>query len=65
MIEKYYKLVDYLTPNEHEASSLTKFRVKSIDDARVAGQKICELGVGTSIITWVKKAFCVQEMLMT
>ncbi len=50
-----YKLVDYLTPNEHEASSLTKIRVKSIDDARVAGRKICELGVGTSIITMGEK----------
>ncbi len=50
-----YKLVDYLTPNEHEASSLTKIRVQSIDDARVAGRKICELGVGTSIITMGEK----------
>ena len=50
-----YKLVDYLTPNEHEASSLTKIQVKSIDDARMAGRKICELGVGTSIITMGEK----------
>ena len=50
-----YKLVDYLTPNEHEASSLTNIRVKSIDDARMAGRKICELGVGTSIITMGEK----------
>ena len=50
-----YKSVDYLTPNEHEASSLTKMQVKSIDDARVAGRKICELGVGTSIITMGEK----------
>ena len=50
-----YKLVDYLTPNEHEASALTKIQVKSIDDARMAGRKICELGVGTSIITMGEK----------
>ena len=49
------KLVDYLTPNEHEASSLTKVSVKSINDARLAGQKICELGVGISIITLGEK----------
>ena len=40
--KEVFKLVDYLTPNEHEASSLTKVSVKSIDDARLAGQKICE-----------------------
>ena len=53
--KEVFKLVDYLTPNEHEASSLTKVSVKSIDDARVAGQKICELGVGTSVITLGEK----------
>ena len=53
--KEVFKLVDYLTPNEHEASSLTKVSVNSIDDARVAGQKICELGVGTSIITLGEK----------
>ncbi len=50
-----YKLVDYLTPNEHEASALTNINVKTIDDARIAGRKICELGVGTSIITMGEK----------
>ncbi len=50
-----YNLVDYLTPNEHEASYLTKIKVKTIDDARVAGKKLCELGVGTSIITMGEK----------
>ena len=46
-----YSLVDYLTPNEHEASALTSINVKTIDDARVAGKKLCSLGVGTSVIT--------------
>ena len=50
-----YKLVDYLTPNEHEASALTKINIKTLDDARIAGRKICELGVGTSIITMGEK----------
>ncbi len=57
-----FKLVDYLTPNEHEASSLTKISVKSIDDARLAGQRICELGVGTSIITMGEKGvLCTRD----
>ena len=53
--QESYKLVDYLTPNEHEASVLTKTSIKTIDDARIAGRKICELGVGTSIITMGEK----------
>jgi ribokinase len=53
--QESYKLVDYLTPNEHEASVLTKTNIKTIDDARIAGRKICELGVGTSIITMGEK----------
>ena len=36
-----YKLVDYLTPNEHEASALTNINIKTVDDARAAGKKIC------------------------
>ena len=50
-----YKLVDYLTPNEHEASSLTGIKIENHNDAKVAGRKICELGVGTSIITLGEK----------
>ena len=58
-----FKLVDYITPNEHEASSLTKISVKSLDDARVAGQKICGLGVGTSIITMGEKGvLCTRDI---
>ena len=50
-----YKLVDYLTPNEHEASSVSGIDVVNLDTAREAGKKICELGVGISIITLGEK----------
>ena len=53
--DESYKLVDYLTPNEHEASALTNINIKTLDDARIAGKKICEFGVGTSIITMGEK----------
>ena len=57
-----YKTVDYLTPNEHEASALTKIDIKTIDDARFAGKKICELGVSTSIITMGEKGvLCTRD----
>ncbi|OUW57458.1 MAG: hypothetical protein CBD57_04845 [Candidatus Pelagibacter sp. TMED197] len=55
IVHENYKLVDYLTPNEHEASALTKINIKTLDDARIAGRKICELGVGISIITMGEK----------
>ncbi len=59
-----YKLVDYLTPNEHEASSLTNINIKTVDDARIAGKKICELGVGISIITMGEKGvLCTRHSL--
>ena len=59
-----YKLVDYLTPNEHEASALTNINIKTVDDARIAGKKICELGVGTSIITMGEKGLlCTRNSL--
>ena len=59
-----YKLVDYLTPNEHEASALTNINIKTVDDARIAGKKICELGVGTSIITMGDKGvLCTRNSL--
>ena len=59
-----YKLVDYLTPNEHEASGLTNINIKTVDDARVAGKKICELGVGISIITMGEKGvLCTRNSL--
>ena len=58
-----YKLIDYLTPNEHEASVLSKINVKTIDDARIAGRKICDLGVGTSIITMGEKGvLCTRDV---
>ena len=59
-----YKLVDYLTPNEHEASALTNINIKTVDDARIAGKKICELGVGTSVITMGEKGvLCTRNSL--
>ena len=56
--------MDYLTPNEHEASALTNINIKTVDDARIAGKKICELGVGTSIITMGEKGvLCTRNRL--
>lgn len=46
-----YPLCDYVTPNETEASLLTGIEVRSIDDARKAGDVFLNKGVGTALIT--------------
>jgi ribokinase len=46
-----YPLSDYVTPNETEASLLTGIEVRSLDDARRAGDVFLKKGVGTALIT--------------
>lgn len=46
-----YPLCDYVTPNESEASMLTGVAVKSVDDARKAGDVFLAKGVGAALIT--------------
>jgi len=50
-----YPLVDYITPNESEASSMVGFPVVSVDDARKAGDALLAKGVGTALITLGEK----------
>ncbi len=44
-------LCDYVTPNETEAQALTGIAVSSEDQADRAARALCDLGVGTPIIT--------------
>ncbi len=46
-----YALVDYLTPNETEAETLTGIKVVDISSAERAGKWLCEQGVGTTLLT--------------
>jgi ribokinase len=46
-----YRLCDYVTPNETEAGDITGIKVVSLDDARAAGAKLLEMGVGAALIT--------------
>ncbi|HMA13148.1 MAG TPA: ribokinase [Kiloniellaceae bacterium] len=46
-----YRLCDYVTPNESEAAALTGLAVSSVDEARRAGDRLLERGVGTVVIT--------------
>ncbi len=44
-------LCDYATPNETEAEELTGIKVKGVEDAKKAAEKLLERGVGTALIT--------------
>jgi ribokinase len=46
-----YRLCDYVTPNESEASMLTGITVKTADDARKAGDVFLRKGAGAALIT--------------
>ena len=46
-----YQLCDYVTPNESEAAALTGLAVTSVDEARRAGDRLLERGVGTAVVT--------------
>ena len=46
-----YPLCDYVTPNENEAALLTGVSVKTVEDARKAGDVFLRKGVGAALIT--------------
>jgi ribokinase len=46
-----YKLCDYVTPNESEASALTGVEVKDVDSARKAADVFLKKGAGAALIT--------------
>jgi ribokinase len=46
-----YPLCDYVTPNENEAMLLTGVPVRSVEDARKAGDVILAKGAGAALIT--------------
>jgi len=49
--ESIYPLCDYIVPNESEASALVGFDLKTLDDARTAGDRLLARGVGCALIT--------------
>ena len=46
-----YPLCDYLVPNETEAAALAGLPLSSLDDARLAGDRLLAKGAGTALIT--------------
>jgi ribokinase len=49
--DSIYPLCDYVTPNENEAGLLTGVTVKSVEDARKAGDAFLAKGAGAALIT--------------
>lgn len=49
--EHIFALCDYITPNETEASELAGVEVRTLEDARRAGDILLGKGVGTALIT--------------
>jgi ribokinase len=50
-----FPLCDYVTPNEHEAATLTGLAVTSLDEARRAGDVFLAKGAGAALITLGEK----------
>lgn len=46
-----YALCDYVTPNEHEATVMTGVEVRTVDDARKAGDVFLRKGAGAALVT--------------
>jgi ribokinase len=49
--DEIFPLCDYVTPNEHEAATLTGVAVAGVDDARRAGDVFLAKGARTALIT--------------
>jgi ribokinase len=51
LLDEIYPLVDFLTPNETEASTLSGIDVRDIDSAQKAADHLLDKGVGAVLIT--------------
>lgn len=52
---EWLKKAAYITPNETEAAQLTGIRVETEEDARLAAEKLYQMGVANVVITLGKK----------
>jgi ribokinase len=59
--EELYQYIDYITPNETEASILTGIEVKDFESANQAAQIFLDLGVKNAIITLGEKGVLIKN----
>jgi ribokinase len=51
LTNEYFSIADIITPNETEAEYMTGIKIKSIDDAKIAANKIIKNNINSCIIT--------------
>lgn len=59
--EEYYSMIDYLTPNETEASTLSGVRVVTVEDAQRAARALQAKGAKNIIITLGEKGALILD----
>ncbi len=59
--EEYYSMIDYLAPNETEASTLSGIQVDTIDDAKNAAKALRAKGAKNIIITLGEKGALILD----
>lgn len=59
--EEYYSMIDYLTPNETEASTLSGIQVKTIDDAKKAAKILHARGAKNVVVTLGEKGVLILD----
>ncbi|GAB6277539.1 MAG: hypothetical protein SAMD01599839_20790 [Rectinema sp.] len=59
--EEYYSMIDYLTPNETEASTLSGVKVVTVDDAKKAARILQSKGAKNIIITLGEKGALILD----
>lgn len=47
----FLALCDYVTPNESEAAAITGLAVETVEEARAAAVRLCEMGAGAAVLT--------------
>jgi len=63
--DEYYRMMDYITPNETEAEILTGIRVDSNDNVKRAANALYEKGVRNVIITLGKQGVYIKNSEMS
>ena len=63
--DEYYRMIDYITPNETEAEILTGIKVDSNDNVKLAANALYEKGVRNVIITLGKQGVYIKNSEMS
>ncbi|MBN1623179.1 MAG: ribokinase [Clostridia bacterium] len=62
--DKYYRMIDYITPNEIEAEILTGIKTDSEENIKAAAENLFKKGVRNVIITLGKQGVYIKNSIM-